>query len=246
MLRMRHFIHAKDRNSMGKRLKPVAVSTGCVALIVSLLGAPPALAGELDPDRTAITAFVKVDGELAEVDSTFSDSALDLTVTTDPHVGAISSRLIAWDQWFGCFSLNHQDDSFALYTSWWDGEGKDVRLKCGTGDENSGWGYKHIRAGKEADWQAKLDAARRAGWDSAAQGVESWDDLMSGATATAVMWPEYRRVSQVNNTTCGVTEILFAKKKNPSQVVYSFRVRAAWANDSDRLITSFPQSGTTC
>lgn len=99
--------------------------------------------------------------------------------------------------------------------------GKDVRLKCGTGDAQSGWGYKHIRDGKESDWQAKLNAARAAGWDSEAQGVESWDDLMSGATASAVMWPEYRRVSPVNNTTCGVTEIFFAKKNNPNQIVYS-------------------------
>ena len=231
---------------MRTRFKPAIVLTGCMALAVSLLCATPAWAGDLDPSPTAVAAFVKVDGELAEVDSTFTDSALDLSETTHPNGGVISSRLIGWDQWFGCFSLNHQDDVFALYTSWWDGKGKDIRLKCGTGDEKSGWGYKHIRAGKESDWQAKLNAARAAGWDSTAQGVESWDDLMSGATASAVMWPEYRRVSPVNNTTCGVTEIVFAKKNNPSQVVYSFRVRAAWANDSDRLITSFPQSGTTC
>ncbi|WP_369963787.1 hypothetical protein [Leifsonia sp. EB34] len=186
-----------------------------MALLASVLWASPAWAGELDPDRAAVAAFVKVDGELVEVDSTFSDSALHLTETTDPSGGAISSRLIGWDQWFGCFSLNHQDDTFALYTSWWDGQGKDVRLKCGTGDENSGWGYKHIRAGKEADWQAKLNAARAAGCDSAAQGVESWDDLMSGATASAVMWPEYRRVSPVNNNDLRSHRDLLRKEEQP-------------------------------
>jgi hypothetical protein len=219
---------------------------GCATLIVSLVAATSVPASAAEPDNGTIGAYVKTGGKLLEIDSTFSENALHLTGATPSENGGKSSRLITFDQWFRCFSLNQENDAFALYTSWWDGKGKDIRLKCGAGDANAGWGYKHIRAGKEADWQAKLNAARANGWDSASQGVESWDDLMSGAAATAVMWPEYRSVSSVNNTTCGVTEIYFAKKSNPSQVVYSFRVRAAWANDSDRLITAFPQSGATC
>ena len=63
-------------------------------MLVSLFWASPASAAEVDPDKNAVAAFVRIDGELVEVDPTFSDNALDLTRTIAPQSGAISSRLI--------------------------------------------------------------------------------------------------------------------------------------------------------
>lgn len=220
---------------------------GLAAIVVIVAGTGTAAsASAAVADSDAIGAFVDVGGKPVALDELLAESTLGLSRPAKSEGAEPEARLINWDQWFGCFSLNHAEDVFALYTHWWNGAGKDIRLKCGEGDQTNGWGYKHIRAGKEADWQAKLDGARSAGWASQEVGVESWDDLMSGATQTAVAFPDYKGGSSVANTSCAVTQILFAKKSDPSQIVYSFRVRAAWANNSDRLITSFPQSGETC
>lgn len=62
-----------------------------------------------------------------------------------------------------------------------------VNLKCG----DSTYGYKHIRAEHESQWQDVLNTARARGWQSAQYGVESWDDLMSGVTAGVVADPGY-------------------------------------------------------
>lgn len=73
----------------------------------------------------------------------------------DPVEAPVNSRLISWDQWFGCFTLNNEADVFAEYAFPWGGDLHSVRLRCG----NANYGYKHIR-NKESNWQDKLDTAR--------------------------------------------------------------------------------------
>ncbi|WP_146082556.1 hypothetical protein [Rathayibacter sp. AY2B3] len=153
--------------------------------------------------------------------------------------------LLDWEKWFDCFTLNHADDVYAEYVHYWDGIGKDVRLKCGEGDADRGWGYKHI-SGKHMDqWQHKLDGARQAGWKSQSQGVFSWDDLMAAAAGEAVTWPEYKGGNFLNQTSCGVTQLYFWNTQT-GDIVYTFKVRAGWSNTNDRLLTAFPYSGVSC
>lgn len=159
--------------------------------------------------------------------------------------GDVRPQLIDWNQWFGCFSLNHEDDVFAQDVHWWDGASQDVRLKCGTGGAKTGWGYKHIHGEHERNSQDKFDAARAAGWDPQNDKMESWNDLMAFSAGQAIRFPEFRCGNTVNNSRCGVTIIIFCGV-NARVRVYSFRVRAAWASDSDRLITSFPQDKEVC
>ncbi|MGK9146265.1 hypothetical protein KXS11_01370 [Plantibacter flavus] len=227
------------------KLKTMSAATVSLIAGALVLGVGGTWAGATEQDP--VHMFVRTDGELVDVQDEFERYAVALpNPAPDRQSNDGASRLIDFGQWVSCFSLNNSQDVYASYTHWWNGSGHDVRLKCGQGDRHSGWGYKHIRDGKEADWQAKLDGARGAGWVPGSQGVESWDDLMAGAAASAVTFPEYKGGNAINNTSCGVTTIYFGRVSNPEQVVYSFRVRAAWANDSDRLITAFPQSGESC
>ncbi|GAA0439106.1 hypothetical protein [Leifsonia naganoensis] len=175
-------------------------------------------------------------------DSFLEEHALELNEAAPEQEP--STRLIDWNQWFGCYSLNNANDVFANYMFWWDGAGKNVRLKCGEGDARSGWGYKHIRDGKESQWQTKLDAARAAGWNSSAVKVESWDDLMSGASAAVILYPDYIRRDTVSNKWCANN--LFYLQDANGNVRYKFQVEVAWASDSDRLITSFPSNRAYC
>ncbi|MGJ4843494.1 hypothetical protein [Leifsonia sp. Le1] len=224
--------------------KSLAIAVG--AALVSSLSAGAAVAVELPPPDIAI--FTSSNGTLVEVPkSTFQESTIRLRGenSSAPSDPGVASRLIDWDQWFGCFSLNNESDVFASYTFYYNGVGKDVRLKCGAGNGTSGWGYKHIRDGKEARWQEKLDAAKAAGWKPQEWGVQSWDDLMSGATAGVILYPDYLSHSAVGNKWCANNEFYLLDRKT-NRELYSFRVEAAWASDSDRLITSFPSNRTYC
>lgn len=117
----------------------------------------------------------------------------------------------------------------------------DVNLKCGT----NGWGYKHIADEHDTHWEGKWNQAVAAGWDPGVQGLQSWDDLMAVGAGVAITWPEYLRGNPLNNTTCAVSDVYFVNT-DTGLPVYTFKARAAWANDSDRLITAFPQNGATC
>lgn len=227
--------------NMKPKLKAFVGCSLAAAALALVPNAAPVVASEIDP----VHMFVRSDGELVDVEAQLSKDSARLPDETQGDPG-MSSRLINFGQWVSCFSLNSSEDVYAEYVHWWNGSSHDVRLKCGEGNRYNGWGYKHIRDGKEADWQAKLDGAKRAGWLPGSQGVESWDDLMAGAAAAAVTFPEYKGGNSASDTSCGVTTIYFGRVSNPQEVVYSFRVRAAWANNSDRLITAFPQSGASC
>ncbi|NQX13085.1 hypothetical protein HQQ80_15755 [Microbacteriaceae bacterium VKM Ac-2855] len=224
----------------------------CAALVcAAALAAPVAVAAQTTAadtvgEESAVRLYVRIDGVLAPADPSAIESATSgLPSEQTPSGGPATPRLIDWNQWYGCFSLNNQDDIFAEYVHWWDGVGQDIRLTCGNGVAFGGWGYKHIRAKHEADWQAPFDQARAARWNPANDGMESWDDLMAFAAGQAVSWPAFKGGNSISGTTCGVTEVIFYEQNTGSEV-YKFRARAGWADGSDRLITSFPQSGTTC
>ena len=210
---------------------------------MSVVGVTAASAATENASQVAL--FTKVNGkpvQLTDTEVAAHVLTLDAPASDSAEGPTVAPYLIDWNQWFGCFSLNNANDVSANYMFWYDGRGQDVRLKCG---ESGKWGYKHIREGKEADWQNKLDAARAAGWQASALGVESWDDLMSGVTAGLILYPDYLRKDTVNNKWCANNEF-YLQDVNTGRELYSFRVEAAWASDSDRLITSLPTSRTYC
>lgn len=222
----------------------LALATTVGLLVVG--SATPVSAAEAEASSTTegVGLFTVVKGQSIRVADNYLEST-NLDLHGSAASGDVTPYLINWDQWFGCFSLNNANDVFANYMFWWDGVGRDVRLKCGEGSAASGWGYKHIRDGKESQWQAKLNAAKAAGWNAAAVGVESWDDLMSGATGSVILYPDYIRRDTVGNKWCANNEFYLQDLKS-GRVLYSFRVETAWASDSDRLITSFPSGRTYC
>lgn len=67
---------------------------------------------------------------------------------------------------------------------------------------------------------------------------------MAAITGVAITWPDYRGGNSHNNTSCGIVEVHFAEEYGID--VYSFRATAAWANDSDKLLTSFPTTREVC
>lgn len=215
-----------------------------IAMVGGLL-APAAVADEHSTSGE-VRIGVMIDGVLTPADpADIAAATAGLPDRSSGQGGDATPQLIDWNQWFGCFSLNHEDDVFAQYVHWWDGESQDVRLKCGTGGKDSGWGYKHIRGEHEQHWQDEFDAARAAGWDPRNDRMESWDDLMSFSAGQTIRYPEFRGGNTVNKTRCGVSEVIFYRV-NSGEPVYSFRTRAVWASDSDRLITSFPQKKEIC
>lgn len=68
---------------------------------------------------------------------------------------------------------------------------------------------------------------------------------MAFSAGQAIRYPDFRGGNTVNKTFCAVSEVIFYRV-NTREPVYSFRVRFAWASDSDRLITSFPQAKEVC
>ncbi|WP_159502263.1 hypothetical protein [Microbacterium sp. 18062] len=189
---------------------------------------------------TDLSLAVMVDGELTPVDELIDIQSLDLN-GSEPSVGEVTPQLINLDQWTRCYVFDELDSVFASYIFYWNGAGKDVRLKCGT----SGWGYKHIQAEHQDDWQAKYDNAVAQGWNPSLQGIQSWDDLMNVVVSTITMYPDYVGSNSINQTQCGVTMVYFIQTST-GLPAYQFRSRAAWATNSDRLITAFPTGSLVC
>lgn len=229
-------------------------STLAVAAMAALVttGVAPAAAASTEATDSSGAGVVQIGrmvaGEFVAITEEEIQSATATLPAPPSASDSVTPKLIDWNQWYGCFTLNHSDDVFAEYNHYWDGIGQDVRLKCGEGtvdNPDSGWGYKHIRAKHETQWQSVLNAARQAGWVSESQGVESWDDLMAAAAGEAITWPEFKGGNSISQTSCGVTEVFFWNIQT-GQPVYSFRARAGWSNTNDRLITAFPQPNVNC
>ena len=214
------------------------------AVLVGLLSigvSSPAIAAEPEPDSLQL-AVLEGDQWIPLDADEFRAATLHLESSSPDDSGNRSSRLIGWNQSFGCDVLNNENDVFATYWFPWDGRVNGVRLKCGT----SSWGYKHIRERHESQWQATLDSARAHGWNSAAFGVNSWDDLMSGTTSAVVADPGLGLTHiAVSNKWC--TKAMFGLwDTNYKRIVYDFGVETVWASDSDKLITSFPSNRKVC
>lgn len=218
-------------------LKSVTASGVAIGLVLG--GAAAAHAS----DESEVKLVVLQDEAWIDVDmDAFEAAALHLHPPAAPDAGKTTSRLIDWNQWFGCFSLNNANDVFDRYWFPWDGRLNAVNLKCG----DSTFGYKHIKEGHESQWQDVLNRARSLGWPAAQFGIESWDDMMSGVTSGVVADPGLGLTKKaVSNKWCtkadfGLWDI------TQKRIVYVFGVEAAWASDSDRLITSFPSTRKVC
>ena len=229
--------------------KSVLVLPVALAFAVTMVASTPAVADPVEPptpDQVGI--MVMVDGVLVPLSEEFQESvSLDLQPPRPqprprPKDENGSANLINFDQWVSCFAANAEESVFATYTWWWDGTSRDVRLKCG----NEFWGYKHIRTEHESDWQNKLDAARNAGWNVGpiANGG-SWDDLMSAGAASAIDWPTGVYDNPANTTTC-VYSTMYFWNYTTDTLAYQFDVRAGFANNNDRLITTFPMTVGSC
>ncbi|MDQ1217722.1 hypothetical protein [Microbacterium arborescens] len=210
-------------------------------------GTTPALADENNSGD--VLAFIENgEGELIRLDDAFDTN---LGLEQPPAAGeedVATPYLINFDQWFRCFSLSQKYEVFGEYAFFLSNDNwQDVRLKCGEHNSvtNTGFGYKHIRARHEADWQSKYDAARNAGWNADAQGLEGWDDLMHAGAQQSLTFPTYYSGIKGNNTRCAVGRLVFINVQS-GQIVYSMGVTSAFAVNSDRLISSYPSSGTTC
>lgn len=213
-------------------------------------GATPALATSPDGSEEGdIVAYVEDQkGNLIRLEDAV-DTNLNLEPLDPADPGAITPRLIDWNQWFACFRLNKEDDIFGTYYFWLDdGTGGDVYLKCGyqnPDNANNGWGYKHILAGKEGLWQRELDNAISAGWVPSTQGVDSWDDLMHAGVGNALTFSSWFSGVKANNTRCAIGRLVFLEQPSQKQV-YAFKTAAVAAMDSGRLITAYPISASTC
>lgn len=219
------------------------VASAAAAVCAAVLVAGPA-AAEAGAEATVnARMYVMENGKLIDLADRFRENDIDLGRPAGrSNPGA---RLINLSQWVSCYTFNMRDEVFNLYTHYWDGAGHDVRLKCGE-PGGGGWGYRHIEDGHKTDWQNKLDQARAKGWTAEAQGVQSWDDLMSGAAASAITWPEKVGGSPVNSTKCGITDLYLVDANRPQVVLMTIRVLASWATNSDRLITAYPTSKASC
>ena len=226
---------------IGRRITVLGAAVIAIALAVVPHIPAAAAAASSDGEESRVSLVIRRDDAWQPVDPEMLRAAA-LRLNPVPEGEGASARLIDWNQWFGCFSLNNETDVFAYYWFPWDGSLRNVNLKCGTKD----YGYKHIREGHESQWQGTLDAARAKGWKPAFYGVESWDDLMSGVTAELVAdpGPGLQKV-QASNKWCtkGDFGLWDTDRKT---IVYSFGVEVAWVADSDRLLTSFPSSRKVC
>jgi hypothetical protein len=230
-----------------------------LALAITLFGVGPANAttgsatqavaeGANSAESDPVVLFARSNGEAFQIDQATIDSAVLAVEAVDPDPDSMSPNLIDFGQWINCIQLGDETGVFASYVHWYNGVPKDVKLRCGKPGpgHHGGYGYRHILTEHEADWQAKLDGARAAGWVSERQGIEGWDDLMSVSTDISMYLADWVGGNPTSGTTCTVTKIYFARLSDPATPVYSYNARAGFANNSDKLLTAFPQFSDVC
>jgi hypothetical protein len=230
--------------------KPLIAAALALALTFTGSAAASAAPSTQTGETGRVVALVTdSNGKLIPVDQALGSTGLGLKTPPPSSSGGAHPALINFDQWFRCFSLNAKEDVFSEYAFYMNGNFQNVRLKCGDQPANSsGWGYKHIRAGKEGLWQKQLDAAKSKGWQPTTQGVEGWDDLMNIGAGTAVTYWGYASPVKGNNTRCTISTVTFGEvSSNGSwKIVYSFKAAAVFSVVSDRLITAYPIDKSTC
>lgn len=137
-------------------------------------------------------------------------------------------------QWFQCWAINDAHYLLRTYNHPSDGHISTISLKCGT----SAFGYKHIAAGHEKDWQGVLDGVTPPGTTPNV----SWDDLMSAGTGNAIRHWEIK-INQSGNKTCVIGTMIWF-----SNGVFSkpFNTRTIWSKNNMHVITSFPDRAGVC
>lgn len=219
-------------------MRPIRAIASVSAVVAFLSFGSMASASAVSAGPDEVRVQMMIDGQLIDVSDRFQTGG---TSSSAAESDTGPSDLLDWNQYFGCFSLNHRDDVYAEYGWWWDGKLQDVRLKCG----ESVWGYKHIRAQHESQWQDQLNRARTKGWNTGVGAWGSWDDLMNGAAGSVITWPDFVGGNAISKKTCAVAELYFVNSRTGA-IVYSFLATAVWASDSDRLITAYPTPRADC
>lgn len=210
------------------------------AVALALVGSTTANADELsDADTGDIVMMYEVDGQLFPAEPVYPQTDSNGQASSSPDT--VVPYLIDFPQWVSCFSLNNaQSNPYASYTVYNDGDQYDFNLRCGEHfGPNSGWGYKHIRAEHEKDWQKLYDSAKGTGWVPEEQGIEGWDDLMAAGTGMATSFWRYANLQKPNNKGCIIGNVAWYNTKTWKKVIET-SVLVSFARDSDRLITSYP------
>ncbi|MBD8612035.1 hypothetical protein IFT77_16205 [Frigoribacterium sp. CFBP 13729] len=177
------------------------------------------------------------DGEFTPVD--VSRVQLDIVEPAPLADGEVETNLIDFNQWSSCFVANNSQEVFANYAWQLLEPIQNIQLKCGTGD----WGYKHIRAGKEAVWQTQLEYLRTvspgffANW--------SWDDVMSTSNDTAIYDPQYWAQKQ-SNTRCAIGVNYWLDSNGNTSL--PIRGTTVWSTDipGNGVISSYPDARPVC
>ena len=177
--------------------------------------------------------FVPVDLEAVE---------LDAQPPAPVPEGEIRPKLIDFSQWAGCFVGNNSSLVFDNY-SWMMTDIQNITLRCGEGDASSGWGYKHIRAKHEADWQRQLDYLRTVAPGFFAN--KSWDFVMTVGNDTAIYDPQYW-AQKNSNTRCAIgANYWLDTDGNTSAPVINI---TSWSTDRNGkgVISSYPTARNAC
>ncbi|QBE47422.1 hypothetical protein [Leucobacter triazinivorans] len=239
--------HIKTSQKSQKKVHLLRILSSVLVAVAALLGAAVPAQAETAAPSTPLTLMVQnTDGTWTPVDLDGAGAVRnpDAGAPIGPAEQGPSPMLIDFNQWTACWVQNKSTAVFATY-SWLKPNSTytNVTLQCG----NNSYGYKHIVAQNHDDhWNAKLTAAKNAGWDSQNYRVYTWDDLMHIVTAsllgTAGGYYSENSTSQkaCRNGSYGLWST------QTHQLVYTFRAEAVWSMNNKRIITSYPSSRQVC
>lgn len=219
-----------------------STALAAIALLAASAGAFPATAAFASETDELPDGFYSVVGDEyfpideASIDR-YDDGVLRVdSPTENENPEIITPYLIDPIQHFQCFNLGMEDLKFAAFHFYNAGVLTTKELKCGT----SGWGYRHIKANHETDWQNRLNQLQAV--TPYASGY-SWDDMAANGIIAALQTRIYMRAMPAQNKECVVGQLTWVEMG-----VEKFRMNlvVSYATDSTKIITAFPQSGTTC
>lgn len=223
-----------------------AVATAAPSATAGVEGGDPDWADKLPAEGTHVGLpegmyrytpegeFLPVDLEAVELDAQPPEPASE---------GGMQPKLIDFSQWAGCFVGNNSSLVFDNYFWMMQEPMQNITLRCGTGDADSGWGYKHIRAGHEADWQRQLDYLRTVSPGFFAD--KSWDFVMTVSNDSAIYDPLYWK-QKGSNTRCALGGNYWLDTNgNTSAPIIGV---TAWNTDmnGNGVISSYPTSQQRC
>lgn len=169
-----------------------------------------------------------------------NDEPLIEEPAAEPESGTVTPFLIDTPaDWTACFVAHDQLWELDSVNYWGSSSGPQVkRIQCGYHDSttDTGFGWHHIQARHQGEWQGRIDQIDGAGG--------AWDDLMAFATKNAIEWPLVDVPRGSNNTRCVSAPTMMYDADG--DYVYTFNPSAVFATDSDRVITSIPSSSSSC